>query len=592
MAGVRWAGVKRQKWHGVLAALGVFALASFGMVALARRGDAPHDDRVAAAEVVPAPADLLCDLYVASPNASWGRLQRGVGGAAGILPTTLPAVLIALTGLDPRLATELDGTSPMYGAVAGDPADPGVALAMKLVDARRARALFAGGEGAPYTARDAGGITLLDPATEAKGRGAGVEIAIAIAPNGYLLAARRQADVERLGPYVTRTLPARTLPAESAVLDVPRAALKTLLEPKLEALWKDGKAFLLAEDERARAARGRAPDFADPAAIVAAVDAVLARRLAILGDLEGVRIGLDVGDEATVITATLKPREGEGPARAWIASMSVGDASEVLALPATSLLALSSREGEAERVDQAAKLEEAVASSLGPRLKEPSRLHEAFASIAKARGDSLAVALDLEGAASVLVRAPVRDGDAADAAVRGALDLARVEPFRDLLGVRGVSSGAEELPGLGKVSTMTITRAPREAKEGALDRARGEPARGAPRAPSPIGFAWTVERASGSLALGAGAEPVATLRTGVRPERKLGDEPSVTRFASALGGEAATIVVAQPLRLDPSRASAPAAPLGIAVGRRGGAAFVRLDVATELLRGATRWLAF
>ena len=38
-------------------------------------------------------------------------------------------------------------------------------------------------------------------------------------------------------------------------------------EPKLDALWKDGKSFLLTQDERMRSERGRAPDFGDPAAI-------------------------------------------------------------------------------------------------------------------------------------------------------------------------------------------------------------------------------------------------------------------------------------------------------------------------------------
>ena len=32
---------------------------------------------------VPAPDDLLCDLYVAAPNSSWAKLQHGVGGAVG-----------------------------------------------------------------------------------------------------------------------------------------------------------------------------------------------------------------------------------------------------------------------------------------------------------------------------------------------------------------------------------------------------------------------------------------------------------------------------------------------------------------------------
>ncbi|HVJ91770.1 MAG TPA: hypothetical protein VM580_18340, partial [Labilithrix sp.] len=55
-----------------------------------------------------------------------------------------------------------------------------------------------------------------------------------------------------------------------------------------------------------------------------------------------------------------------------------------------------------------------------------------------------------------------------------------------------------------------------------------------------------------------------------------------------IGSDATTVIVAQPLRLDPKRANLPAAPLGIAVGRKGHDAFVRVDVADALLREAAR----
>ncbi|MCW5834373.1 MAG: hypothetical protein KIS78_18380, partial [Labilithrix sp.] len=63
----------------------------------------------------------------------------------------------------------------------------------------------------------------------------------------------------------------------------------------------------------------------------------------------------------------------------------------------------------------------------------------------------------------------------------------------------------------------------------------------------------------------------------------------LARFTAAVGSDASTVIVAQPLRLDPRRANLPTAPLGIAVGRRGRDAFVRVDVSDALLREAARW---
>jgi hypothetical protein len=581
--------VKWRKWHVGLAAAAAIA----GGVALTRGGGdraSEADAGVVVEPPVPAPDGLLCDLYVAAPNAVWTKLQRGVGGAAGILPATLPGVLILLADLEVTLANELDGTAPMYGAAAGDPADFGLVLAMKLVDPRRARSMLVGdGDAGRFVAREEAGMTVLVPMSS---RSTDRRFEVAITKNGYLLLGRRSADLQRLGPYVTRTLPSRTLPAEAAVLEVPRSALQALLKPRLEGAWKEGRSFLLAQDERMRLERGRAPDFADPAAIVAALDAMLARRIAIVGDLERVRIALDVAEDAAVLTATLAPTsDPASEAKKWIDTMKVGDASPLLELPAVSTLALSTRDSEAERAEQASALEKAVASSLGPRLKEPEKLREVFDAITKSRDEAIALAVGLEEPAGLFLRARVRDGDAANKAIRGGFELAKIAPFKEMLRAKNVTSSREELPGLGTADVLTLLRDPpmdhkpppvlfRSAQDAGPPRASGAPI-------GSLGVAWLISE--GKLSLGAGAEPAVTLKIGARTDKKLADEPSLARFLSAIGNDASTIVVGQPLRLDPKRASLPTSPLAIAVGKKGGDAFVRVEVSAGLLREAARW---
>ncbi len=576
--------MKWQRWHVVAASV---ALALASVVALGKCSGGPHGvdaGAVATEPLAQAPDDLLADIYVASPNASWTKLQRGVGGAVGILPTTLPGVLVAVADLDISLATELDGTAPMYGVVAGDPADPTIAFAMKLVDARRARGLLADGDTARFSAKDVSGMTVLVPN---RSTSADRKLQLAITQNGYLLVARAEADFARLGPYVTRTLPARPLPVESAaVIEIGRKALETMLQPKIDALWKDGKSFLLTQDERMRAERGRAPDFGDPAAIVAALDSMLARRVAIFGDLEKLRVALDVTDDATVVTATLTPRAGDGPARKWVDGMKIGDASPILALPAVSALALSMRDSEAERAEQSKELEKTIATSLGPRLKDPGKLHDVIEAMTSARDEAAAFALALDEPTGLLVRAPVRDAAAADKAIRGLFDLTKAEPFKELLRVRDVSSTSEELPGRGKISSVTVVREAKDTKRGTIRRDAGAPTTPAAKTSSASGAAWITEQ--GVLSLGAGAEPVVTLKIGAQPDRKLADEPALKRFTGAIASDASTIVVAQPLRLDPKRANLPTAPLGIAIGKKSGDGFVRIDIADGLLREAAR----
>ena len=79
-----------------------------------------------------------------------------------------------------------------------------------------------------------------------------------------------------------------------------------------------------------------------------------------------------------------------------------------------------------------------------------------------------------------------------------------------------------------------------------------------PAKPSSVGMAWLVD--GSGLDLSTGDEPVLTLRHAARPDRKLGDEPAVVKAVGPLGTTASTIMIAQPLRFDPTRANLPVAP--------------------------------
>lgn len=603
------ARVRSVRWPLTVAVAALFAVAS--VASCSKCGDKPSDDvptANAAEPPISAPDGLLADVIIATPNASWGRLQRGIGGAVGILPASAGGIICAAAGLDPYVASEVDGAAPSYGAIAGDPANAGFVIALKLLDMRKARGVLVDGDTARYSAREAGGVTEL----VAKGERSGPPVAVGLSPNGYLLIARRSEDLARLAPHVTRTLPKRPLPAEGAVvLDVPRAALGSLLKPKLDDLWAVAKSFLLAEDDRMRRDHGgRPPDFGDPKAIVGAADAWVTRHIAVVGDLERMRVALDVIDDGLSIVTTMTPVAGGGPAATWTDAMKTGDVAPLTLLPATSAVALMTRDSEEGRAEQARELETTLASALGTRLSEvdAKKIHDVLEDATKARGDVLTSALVWDEPQGLSLRAQVRDADAASRAVRGAVDLAKVAPFKEIFRVRDVSSSTEDLGGIGKASVVTFAREP--AREGKALRAPGPPP-SPPKAGDagrPSGASWGIDAASpaarprpkndalglawlvdaGVLSVVSSDAPLATLGATVKPARKLSEEPAVMRALAALGSNTSSVLFVQPLRFDATRANLPAAPLVMALGRHDKDATLRIHVANGLLREVSR----
>ena len=554
---------------------------------------------------VPAPDQLLADVYMVTPNASWAKLQRNIGGAVGILPASAAGIIGAAAGLDPFVTSEIDGAAPIYGVVAGDPANAGFVIAMKLLDPRKARAILVDGETASFTPKEDAGVTELVPKGQpSDGRPGDVPVVVGLSPNGYVLVARRSADLAALAPYATRTLPRKPLPSSAAVvLDVPASALGTVMKPKLEGLWSSAKTFLLAEDEAMRRSHGgRAPDYGDPKAIVGVIDSWVTKRIGVVGDLERMRLSIDIIEDGVSVVSTMTPAAGGGPARKWTDAMKLGDTTAIAALPATTAAALVMRDGDDERAEQASTIESAITAALGARLAEgdAKKLHDVAVDFTKARAEVFSAGLAWDEPRGISLRAPVRDAEAASRAVRGAVELAKVAPFKELLRVREVSTSLEDVPGFGKASIVTIAREPARADVGELRTARVSRDAGVPSAvgrgdagAAPAargrqnGLAWIV---SGDILSMAGGEtPAATLGATARPERRLSDEPAIARSLAALAAKSSAVLVLQPLRFDVARANLPAAPLVIALGRQGTDATFRIDVANGLLREVVRW---
>ena len=533
---------------------------------------------------VPAPEGLLAEVWLRGPDATWGKIQRGVSGAVALLPPTVSELACAFAGLDSAAARLVDGKGTSY-AVLGEGAE-GLAwvVALPVPDAALASStLLDGGDAAGrYSARDVGGMRALaspeHPSTPGEARPAlNVTVALArgAARAGWLVLASSEDALARLGPYAVRTMPTKAAPPEpgAIVADVPSAALAGSLSRWLGARWGETRAWLGARDDEQRAKHGgRPPDFGDPRPIVDALDGAITRRIALLAGAHGAHLVVDAGEDEVhgeLSMASDADASGATP----------GDTRPLAATPADAVVALLLREDTATRAEDAATAETVLDKALGDRVRadDTLALHTAITDWARARGDWWTGALAWgasDASRGIWLRTPADSADASTRAVRELVELSHRRGFHDLLAGLHLSPGAvrsADAPPLGKVSLAPFTE---------------EGGKGKPEAAG-LGIAWGVH--DGELLLAAGMAAPQLLSAGAAPPRRVGDDPRTARALAALGRDASLVLVAQPLRFVPARADAEAsAPAVFGWGRKGGGAWARLELADVLLRELLR----
>jgi len=93
----------------------------------------------------------------------------------------------------------------------------------------------------------------------------------------------------------------------------------------------------------------------------------------------------------------------------------------------------------------------------------------------------------------------------------------------------------------------------------------------------------------GELLVAGGKAAPQLLSAEAGPPRTIGDDPRTARALAALGQRATLAILAEPLRLDPTRREPDAtAPVMFAWGRKGDGAWARLELADVLLRELIR----
>jgi hypothetical protein len=525
---------------------------------------------------VPTPAGLLAEASLRDPDDAWARLQRGAGGALALLPSTTGQLACTLAGLDPDLAPLVDGRATSFVAL-GERAtgsDLAWALALPLSDGARAASQLLAGDASRYTSRTEGNLRVISRV------GGPLPAAVALVPGGrWLLVARDEAALLALGPYTYRTLPTKPPPSSSAfaVAVAPRSALGGPIAAALLSQWLAAKGWLTARDEEERARHGgRAPDFGDPRAILDAADAAIRARVNLLSEARDARLELDVAEDRVRADLAVAPADAEAGASGLADSMHPGDALPLARAPSDSVVAVLLRDDAAARAEGARDLAALLARVIGERLKpdDERAMRVALDDWARGRGDWVTAAIPWGETRGMFVRTPAAEREVAVRAVRELVAMTQHASFGDPI-ARALSAGpasiaAADVPSFGRANVATFA-----SRGGAV---------GANAAP--WGVAWGVH--DGDLFLAAGEGASRLLSSQFSPAAALGDDPVVAHALADLGSDAVFAAVAQPMRLDPARAASRAAPAVLALGRRGGDLWARVEVSDALLRELIR----
>jgi hypothetical protein len=534
---------------------------------------------------VPAPDGLLAQVWLRSPDVAWASLQRGVGGAVALLPSAAGEIACGYAGLDSRLSRFIDGRATAYAVVGDAGSRIAWTVALPLSDAKQAAALLLdAGAGGPE--REAGAMRVL---AGTDGRPLAASAALA---GRWLLLAPTEGDLLRLGPYAYRTMPTLAAPEGSAaiVATIGHDALEGRLSSRLTSFWAEQRAWLATRDDEQRARHGgRAPDFGDPRAILAAADAAVKRRLDLVAHARRARIEIAPGDDEVHAELFLDPGDDPGGAD-LVAALPTGDVVPLAQAPADAVLALFSRDEAARRADGVGELESVIDGVLGGRAgaDDLRAAHAAIEDWGQGRRDWWCAAVSwgaAEPSHGLWVRTPATDAERSERAVRELVNLPRRHAFGDLLAgtlhVAPATLATADVPSFGRASLATFAWLEPNAS---ARRAASLPAG------SPPAVAWGVH--DGDLMLAAGSAAPALLSAAAAPPRRLGDDPANARALAALGTDAAFAVFAQPLRLlgDRFGGGGPPVPAILAWGRKQGTAWMRLELADPLLRELLRLL--
>lgn len=539
---------------------------------------------------VPAPAELLADLYVPHPGKTWKSFRDVVGGPILLLPASYQVLSTTLLGLAPQVAGLIDEDVPVVGAlVNGSDAAPHLVFGLHVRNPRELVANLVTGSDAKFrdTTDAKSGMHLLEAVP---GR-ASNDVRMGIV-GSYLLASKDLQALTSAGPYVARTLPKRPVPTGGVVMVASHAALTGPIATHVKTAWKAYQDKLEAADRAMRAQHGgKAPDFADPGAALLGAGAAVDGLVQVLATANELTLVVDPLEGRVEARLELSP-ETNGAAAELVGGMVVGPMDGLVKLPRSTGVGFETKSTAASREQSARSTGDALAKLFGDRLKAADRkkLDGVLTDLARGRGDEQSVALVSGGAGSgVVLRTHVADAEAFARGVKGGFGLLALPafsaPLESFVGKVGVTLSTRKIAGVGgKVQRALVT----------IKRSGSAPDRQTPAladSTTKIEALWTIDGGVAYGAAGTDAAPVLAelVAASADPAASLAQRASEVQAVERMGKSVMFGLVADPQKVGMAAPGGAAAPIVIAVGRGDGHAWLRLELPQAALRGMLRF---
>lgn len=248
------------------------------------------------------------------------------------------------------------------------------------------------------------------------------------------------------------------------------AALAGSLSAAIRGRVREALGSLQIADRASRVQHGRGPDFADPPAVIEALTGLADSAAAALGSASEVSASAMLLGPIPELRLEIVP-ERTGAASELVRSVAVGDASSLLALPASTELAVLWRRPESKGEPS---LAERATLVFGARLssRDRTRIAEWGSEVERATG-TVTMAGVFAGPAGpgAFVVGPNGDGVSLRRAVLGVPSLLEIpalaRPLGEFVGPFKIRQASHALAGLGSTTELLVRRTPLRGREGA-----------------------------------------------------------------------------------------------------------------------------
>lgn len=543
------------------------------LVSSCRCGD--NGGELASAVPAPKPAPepppgLLADWAVGEPKAFWSQVHGMASGPMRTLPSNPELLLTNSLGLPALSAGFFDLTSAVVGVLLDrHPRAPALVLAVRVSSGRELVALLTSGAAPSFKVKSlASGYQVLDPVEADRA----LQLAVL---NNHLVVSTDKHVEPKVARYLVENLAGQPAPAGALTLTSRRAELKGPVSKLLQARWAQYRQELTRLEREARAQQaGRAPDFADPAAVQTALGAGVDAMLELLDTSRQLRFSVAPGAQHWTLRLELEP-EPRGTANDLVMNQVMGPAEPLKRLPAAAAVAVLAMSSGEQRSQGARETLAQLGQLFGARLDEPTRTRvgRVLQNLAAGRGDSMQAGLVLGQSPGIIAQGRVANADQLASALNELPQLLTSQVFSEPLG-----------DWLGPVR---VKAPPRHPFDGGFLLAFGPGGRFGKLLASGLASFWHVSDAEFHVSLGP-PPGTALMQRSQKPEATLGDLAPVADALERVEDSSLVALIRTEV-LGLVEAEGPPGAEGILtlnVGRHDQTGFLRVEVPVKLLQAS------